>query len=386
VDLITLAVDRLGGVLPGLLRAPFEHVTGFVQMVVGPSAVRATLDLAGLTVPYGERARLLGLGAFPLACDGSDHDSSRRTIAAVLASSSGAHRVAVHEAAAAAHARMLQSERVLDVVDALIDPTAAFWAERWFGLDGEGPALLRTSRMITHAMFFNPKVPKGRVDAIGLERAKAWVEQHRIRLAARVGTARPGTLTAHLLAATGGDTDLTARHLLGLTVGPLALGTYSIANAVDHLLGQAGAFDRIARAVDPRANARGPFLDALRAAPPLAGVIRTSPGIAIPEPGRATPVHLPAGPVLVATGLTMGMPDPGFPRDHLAFGHGPHRCLGPTESTDIGSVILAALAARSPARSPGEPGTLRPGPAPSAVSGWVFPGSLEVTLAPVRPT
>jgi hypothetical protein len=292
----------------------------------------------------------------------------------------------VHEAVAVADACVHGAGRRLDVVSGLIVPTLERWVDRWFGLAGEGPALLRTSQMITHAMFFNPTVPKGSLDALALDRTTRWVEQHRLRLTGAVGAARPGTLVAHLLTATGGDPGLTARHLLGLTVGPLALGATAIARATDHLLGQRATFDRIAGADHPPTAARRPFLDALRVRPPLDGVIRTNPRATGSTGADRGPDDLPHGPILVATALAMRCPHHGTStEDHLAFGHGAHRCLGVTESTDIASVILASLATRAPVRSTDHRGALRPAPAPSGVATWPFPGSLEVVLDPPAP-
>jgi cytochrome P450 len=368
------------GVLPEPVRRLARRTLGLSQIVLSGGAARASLDRGELTVPYGARSALLGLDAFPLAVDGPEHTAARDLVDVALRGSDRAHERAIEDVATWARATIDGASGRFDVLGDLVVPALTRWVEGWFGLPGQGPRLLRTSRMITHAMFLNPKLPTGTVDVLGLERATQWVVGHRLAITSLVTKAPPGTLAAQVLQGTEGDADLAARFVLGLTVGPLALGSQSLANVVDRLLDRPDVLATMMAAREPRAEARPVFLEALRHAPPLPGVLRTSPGITVrPRPGP--PFTLPRGQVLMATQVALACPNASVAVDqHLAFGSGGHRCLGADQITDVAGVVLPAVARRTPTRVEGPRGQLTKDPGPSDVRDWDFPGSLEVVF------
>jgi cytochrome P450 len=202
------------------------------------------------------------------------------------------------------------------------------------------------------------------------------VHEHRRALVEVVADAPSGSLAASVLHETGdGDEgrDLAARHLLGLTVGPLALVHRAVADAVDLLLARPWELD----AATDEHQARRTFVAALRHRPPLPGVLRQVPEDTDVYSGTQL-VEVPKGLVLAATACPARLGEADGPE--LAFGHGVHRCMGEQHTTDVATVVLQALAPRRPRRAPGPGGRLRRAPAPSGVDEWDVPGHLEVAL------
>jgi cytochrome P450 len=359
------------GALPAWLAPWIERFTGFAQVLTTPSTVTALLSRPEVTVPYGERAGALGLGGFPLALDGDAHVAARALVAGALAEAAEAHRAGVEDAATAAAGLVVAATGGrLETVGGLVDPVLRTWVERWFGLPGHGEHLLRSGRAITHAMFLNPVLPARPIDRAALERIAGWLDLRRRELAADIPAAPLGTLAAAVLARCGDDPAIAADQVLGLTVGPLALGSWALANAVDDLLDRPWVLDSVAGPDDARAA----FSGAVARRPPLAGLPRRNPTRWRP-PGAT--VVVPTGTVLAATSCALR----GTAGDAaLAFGRGAHACLGVDEIHDVAAVALGALARRHPRRAPAPGGRLASGPAPSGVTPWPFPGRLEVRL------
>jgi cytochrome P450 len=360
------------GTLPWWLAPIFRFGTGFRQALTTEATVTALLDRPGVTVPYGPRAQVLGLETFPLALDGGAHDTARQLVQGALGDAAARHHAAVRDLRGRADELVVGATGRIELIGGLVDPCLTAWVEHWFGLDALGHRLLRCSRAITHSMFFNPPTPKGPVDEAGLARLVAIVETDRAAVAAAVPAAPSGTLAAALLARCGGDAHAAASHVLGSTVGPLALGSWALALALDDLLDRPWILDSV---ID-EAHARAAFAGALARRPPLPGLPRDNPsGFRIDPDG----IDVPAGRVLAATACATKLADP--PPADLPFGHGPHACLGIPAIHDVAAPLVAALARRYPRRAAGPAGRLTKDPGPSGVRSWPFPGRLEVTLA-----
>jgi hypothetical protein len=260
----------------------------------------------------------------------------------------------------------------LDLVGRVVDPALEAWVEHWYGLPGLGDDLLRSARFVTHAIFLNPTLPKGRIDLGGLRRAVDHLEAQRAALVAPMAAAPPGTVSHALLGRTG-DPDIAAGHLLGLTVGPLALGSKALAEGLDHLLDQPRALDDLRSA----SGAEKAFRASLRQHPPLPGVLRHNP-VRRPVQGGRRLVTVPVGEVLAATACPAHLGDDDPP--DLVFSHGRHLCLGPRQITEVAGRGLWAVAARPPRRRPGRRGRLVWGSRPTGVQRWPIPSRLAVVL------
>ena len=376
------------GALPRWIQPGLERFPGVAQILTTRETATGFLGLDDVTVPYAERSGLLGLGAFPLALDGDEHATAREFVEGVLEDTDEQHRRGVAAASEVADEQVAAATGSrLEVVGAVVEPALTTWIEEWYGLAGQGTNLLRAGRLIAHATFLNPKVPGGRYDVQGLGRAITLVDDYRPPLAAAMDAAGPHTVARGLIEATG-DPSLAAGHLLGLTVGPLALGTWAVVNVVDALLDQPWTLDSVTTAADGEAA----FTAALRRRPPLQGVLRNNPRprtLDLPPNGGQSggQIEVPPGLVLVHTECAAHLDDAdagaGAPLPpELPFGIGVHACLGQRQITEVAEVVLRALGARSPRRVDGRRGRVQPGPAPSGVSAksWGFPGRLEVDL------
>lgn len=367
---------RLGrsGALPGWLRPALVRTRGFDQVVTGRAAIEALLAHPSVTVPYGPRSDDLGLGAFPLALDGPEHLAARSQIAAAVAATSEARAIGVEAARAEAQRRVAAAGPRLEVATGVVDAALGAWIEGWYGLPGQGHALIRTGRAIMHATFLNRGVTDDPSDPRGLEWATTHIDEHRRHLVDAVADAPTGTVAAVLLAATG-DAEVTARHVLGLTVGPLALGPWTLCQVIDRALDRPWTLDSLRSDADGRAA----FVAAVPAVPPLPGVLRSVPAPVRVPSRRGGNLEVPAGRVLAATACPHLLGEDDGP--DLTFGSGPHACLGVEPMAEVAGVVLVALGARAPRRLPGPRGRLRTGPRPSAVRSWDLPGQLEVALS-----
>ncbi|WCO67727.1 hypothetical protein PO878_03185 [Iamia majanohamensis] len=372
-----LAVLGWRGVLPAPAAALVECRTGFRQVLTRRSTVEALLAHPEVLVTYGPASRLLGLGDFPLACDGSAHAAARARIARALDRSAGARRRGEDAAAEVADAAVLAAGPRLDVVTGLVDPALAAWVEGWFGLPGWGPTLARIGRLVLLATALEPETPRARADQRGRDAALRAVDRARPALDEAVRDAAPGTLAASLLTESGGDVDAAVADLVGLTVGPLALGSWSLALVVDGLLD-----DPIQLAGPGSATEAAWLFDrTLARRAPLPGLPRQC-GAPVEVGDGGAHHRLPAGPVLAATRAAAGAEGTGTPTSaaNLAFGSGPHRCMGQHEVTVVAGIVLRALADGRPRRRPGRRGRPLTGAAPSGVGRWPFPGHLVVRL------
>lgn len=371
-------LGRLGpdGVLPGWAAAGVARLTGFRQVLTRRATIEAVLGHDDVRVPYRLRSEALGLGAFPLALDGTAHGDARAVVADVLAAAEARHRDGVVEAGRVADAALAAAGPRVDVVATVIDPALRAWVETWFGLPDQGPVLGAAGRAALHAIFLNPDQPARATDAAALVWAADEVGAARHDLAEALAGRGPGPApgpdtVAGALRTTapriGADP---AAFVVGMTVGPLALGPWALALAVDHLL----AGDRLDASHDP-GRARTLLDEALAARPPLPGVPRQCPrDLTVVPAGGGRPIDLPHGPFLAAGAAAPTPAD----RAALAFGLGPHVCMGRGAVTDVGVAVLGALARHRPRRAPGPAGRLRTAPAPAAVRRWPFPGHLEV--------
>ena len=156
--------------------------------------------------------------------------------------------------------------------------------------------------------------------------------------------------------------DAVTAHLTGLTVGPLALGSKSLAIAVDALLGQPDGIGQLQTAP----AARDTFDQAMAVRPPLP---------AVPRRHGADGAYVLA---LTQAAAAVAPEDPAS----WAFGHGPHRCMGRPHISQLAEVVLLALAPARPTRVPGSRGHLRNALGPTDVRSWPFPGHLVVDLHP----
>jgi cytochrome P450 len=364
---------------------PVLRKVGLAQVLTSRSSTTELLDRPDVRVPYRDRSAPLGLGGFALALDGEDHVAARKVLVEAIEGSADAHAAGLEEAAALAQGAVRDAGARVDAVRDLLEPALFVWAERWFGLPRAGPDLLLTGRLVLHATFLNPKLPNARVDLSALRLAVDRLEGHRRELVTDMAQAPEGSLSATLLAAVhalpeerrptdaAARADLAARHLQGLTVGPLALVHRTVADAMDRLLREPW---RIDAAGDPDEAARA-FLGALRADPPLPGVLRTNPAECDVHGGSGI-VTVPAGLVLAATACPARRGDVDGPE--LAFGHGVHRCLGEQHTVAVATAVLGALASRRPRRIWGPGGWLQPATAPSGVRDWPFSRGLRVAL------
>ncbi len=366
-----------GGALPGPLAVLVEHATGYHQVLTRRPTIDALLGDPAVHVPYGPDSRALGLGGFPLACDGPQHATARARVAEVLDGSAQARHRGEEAAGATADAALLAAGPRLDVVAGLVDPALEAWVETWFGLPGRGPELTRLGRLVLHTTALAPR-PRAPVDHRARAVARRAVDAARAALAAEVRAAPVDSLAWCALEAAHGDLDTATSDILGLTVGPLALGSWSLTLVVDALLDRAGALQGIT------SPAEGAWLyDRLAARhAPLPGLPRLSTAPIDVEDDRGERHRVPAGPVLAATSLaTRAEGDarpPGTPA--LAFGSGPHRCMGRADVTAVAGRVLHALAPTRPQRVPGPRGRPTPAAAPSGVHRWRYPGHLVVEL------
>lgn len=372
-----------GGALPALSRRLLQRVSGFVQALTTTETVSAFLDDPDVTVPYHERSELLGVGDFPLALDGKAHGAARKLIADVLDSSAKAREDGVTAAAALTGRQMATASDRLDLIEQVVDPALEAWVETWYGLPDWGCKLMRAGRLILHATFLNPKQPKGHTDFGALRRAIDTVDCIRFDLADHLGKTDPlpdRSVAAELVSRT--DPQVGAQHLLGLTVGPLALGSQSMAHVLDELLGCSWKLADLTtrpgeNVAGARLRAEGLFGATLARRPPLPGVARHCPvgrGVAGTD-DRC--VWVPRGDMLVATQAAMTL-DPRA--SALVFGHGAHACMGRSQITEVAGAVLVAVASRSPRRIPGAAGKLTNGEAPTDFADWPFPGHLDVSL------
>jgi cytochrome P450 len=361
------------GALPSWACPVIVRISGFGQMLTTASTVSAVLDIPEVTVPYGERSSVLGLGTFPLALDGEAHRDARNLIKEVLQSSADAHREGLD--AAEDVAKQIVGKAAggrLDVAGDLVEPALMAWVERWFGLEGLGLTLLRSGRMIMHATFLNPTRPAASVDPIGLRRAVEWVRQTRPQVAEAVRSSDQGTLARELLERTDVKTyDDVAGHLLPLSVGPFGLGSWALDLAIDDLLDRSWELDGLETDEDGEAA----FEAALRRHGPLLGVKRENPRVRDLK-GTNGRIRVPKGPILAATACA----DRGGATDPFAFSSGIHSCLGRSQMTEVSGRILRVLGAASPRRIQGPGGRLTLDPKPSGFRTWPFPGRLEVRL------
>lgn len=383
---VTRLLARIGrsGALPSWAVTPFRLSSGFGQALTTSSSVKAFLALDDVSVPYVERSRLLGNGAFPLSLDGPDHTAVRNLIAEALTNSRDRHAQGVTAARAVADKHLLATGNRLDLVGQLVEPALHAWIEQWYGLKGCGLRLARAGRLLHHATFLNPAQPSKRTDTGALRFAIDALASIATSLADHLATQPPpaGTVAACLLADTD-DPHLVARHLIGLAVGPLALGSQSIAEVFDDLLDRSWELDGLAPAPGetPAATAHRAALlfgSTLARRPPLPGVVRHNP-IDRSIPVKGGPVVVPEGQILVATSSAMALDE--FDDETLVFGWGSHACLGRSQITEVAASILSATAARSPRRLPGAAGRLRMAVGPTAIPKWPFPGHLEAELA-----
>ncbi len=379
---ILAAVGRRG-LLPRSMAGAFEAASGFGQVLTTTTTIDAAVDREELIVPYGPRSEILGLAGFPLALDGEDHARARGRVAAALAAAAAAQQQAHAAAATRASAIVAGADGTLDVVADLIDPVLATWIERWHGLTGLGPDLLLASRFVQHAVFLNPKEPRRAPDHRAVVAAQRTVATARERIEAGLAGAPPGSLAWALLKPRPQVPPLSpaevASHLVGLTVGPLALTSQSIAEVVDAVLDD-HQLDDVA---GPEAG-EALFSETLLDVPPLPGVPRecteafTVPvGCPTATPRRTGTV--PVGPVLLATAAAAHRSEAPDAVD-LVFGVGAHRCMGRGEATALAGTVLHALGRRRPRRIPGRSGVLRPQSPPPGVTSWPFPGHLRVAL------
>ncbi len=364
------------GSLPGPVARLAGKALGFRQVLFTPAAVDAALSHDEVIVPYGPRSDMLGLSGFPLALDGDDHETARAHLAATIDATGAAHDQGVVRAGEVARRVVDGAQGRLDVVEDLIEPALQAWVETWFGLPGLGPDLHQAGQAIMHAIFLNPKTPRGTTDP----RALVWSRA----VTARVETAIAGAQPLHPLP---GDLTLIQRlekdpppessglsAVLGLTVGPLALGSMAMANAIDEILDDR-TIDHVA---DAAAGGRL-FRTALGRRPPLPGLPRACPRDLTVQGADHVSHHLPEGPFLAATQVAARLDHAGDPAE-WAFGAGPHACMGAGLITEVAGGVLAALALRRPRRIPGPRGRMAQAAAPSGVREWTFPGSLLVSV------
>ena len=149
--------------LPDPVEAVADATLGVSEIVTGPAAINALLTDPTTTVPYAARSGELGLGAFPLALDGVDHDHARDLIGEILTASADAHQKGVGRARERAQEIVAVAGTRLDVVADLIDPVLQTWCETWFGLPGEGLHLQRVGQLTTARDVPQPGGPRGRL-------------------------------------------------------------------------------------------------------------------------------------------------------------------------------------------------------------------------------
>jgi cytochrome P450 len=364
-------------VLPRGLNRMLRKASGFEQVLLSAEAIDAALSDPVVQVPYAEPSRAVGLEAFPLALDGEAHTDAREVITGILEASSPGHERGVEEASAAASAAVDGASGRIDVVAQMVDPALAVWVDAWFGLPGMGADLQRAGRLAMHTIFLNQTNPLAAADSGAREVARRYLDEVRARIIEAAPAASADTVVGALRDEGKVDDDLLATHVLGLTVGPLALGSWVLADAIDGLLDREGQVVPITS----EAHARRILEELMVAKPPLPGVPRVLHHPLDLKVGGAS-IQLPAGHVLALTGgvtETPGSDDPA----RWVFGVGPHACMGRTQITAVGAAILQALSRGRPTRSAGPAGTLAHGAGPSRVRGWAFPGHLVVDLHPV---
>lgn len=360
------------------------------QVLTTPAAIQELLASPGVAVPYTERSQEFGLGDFPLADDGPTHRARRDLLVEVMAASVQRHRFGVETARGAARLAVQDAEGHLDVVGSVIEPALCRWVEAWFGLEERGQAsgqprpwgtdLLRAGQVIAHWVLLHPEESPP-------PSALAWIADRRAELVSVLPNAPANTIGGALVARVGAAA--AADQVLGLTVGPLALGTWATVHVVRDLMGS--DLDELGESVAdlPRGgrkgdeSARRAVRAALRRSPPLVGVVRTVP-TRRRVPGRWGTVPVPAGTVLACTEAAVldgggGGPD-GSGEAGLVFGSGPHACMGAGESVDVAAALVRALGRRRPRRAKGRLGDLLPAPAPWGAADWRFPGRLLVRL------
>lgn len=345
-------------------------LTGFDSIVAAPDLIPQVLTRAQVTVPYLQASAALGLGGFPLALDGSAHVAARGQVGEVLAASAGAHQAGVARAVALAGRSMAASRQRLDVVDEVVDPVLATWVEAWFGLPGLGDELLGASRLTMHTIFFNPKKLNDEPDLGDRAIAAALVADTRERIVDALADAPDGTVARELQSVFPDDPQATSSFVLGLTVGPLALGSRTIVKAIDRLLTSEGTV----RPLTSDAHAVRVFNEMVAQNPPLEGLPRC-----LSEDVEIEGHCLAAGGSLLALTEAAAITTPDDPAA-WSFGAGPHECMGRAEITQLATAILMALSSRRPRRMDGPQGKVRNGTAPAGIRAWDFPGHLMVVL------
>lgn len=366
--LVALARKLGWPVLPPFPAALVHRFTGFNQFLLDEATIKSALSDESVRVPYAEASGAIGLAQFPLALDGDDHGTARELISDVLVASGAAHAAGVAAAASAAATIIDEAGDRLDVVAQLVDPVLAKWVEIWFGLPGMGVDLQRAARLTMHTIFLNPKLPKGDRDDDAREVAADYLEGVRTQIldCPRNQDESMVSVVKALRGSPGVDDDLVATHLLGLTVGPLALGSQTLATAINTLLD----WESPVAPITDVAHARRILEELMVASPPLPGVPR--------RVDRAIG-KLPQGNVLALTG-GVAQTDTSDDPAKWVFGAGSHACMGQKQITGVGAAILMALSRARPVRAPGPDGALRDGAGPSGVRDWPFPGHLTVAL------
>jgi cytochrome P450 len=349
-------------------RWAFARATGFSQALTAEATIAPFVHGIGVTVPYGARSAELGLGAFPLALDGAAHTDARRLIADVLDESADAHTDAVRSAAALAAQIVGDAGPRFDLVSGLVRPVLRDWVERWYGLPEWGERLELAGCMAHHAIFLNPDRPNRRTDEASAHTAAAVIARTLHDLETELVAPRSaGTVSAAL--ASRVSPELAARHLVGLTVGPLALGRIAVVQAIDVLVTDGWS----------TTASEHMFETALRRHPPLPGIPRLyGTSTDLPGIGRRR-VRITSGTVLAATGAALAREDE--PSTSLLFGHGPHACMGREQIGAVAAAIIDALSLRPPVARVGR---ARPEPPPRGMHSWPFPGRLELRLPAAR--
>jgi cytochrome P450 len=364
--------------LPG----PLARRVGFASIISSHRGVSALLHDVDAWVPYATRSDQLGLGQFPLALDGEHHVTRRAEIGTVLANSAEQHRHALDAVTAFVDRTVGNAANAsIEVVNDLIRPALVVWAQHWFGvtatLAGE---LSCAADVVTHAMFFNPARPGGRVDHKALAAACAQVERVAQLVDAEVGGAPNGSLLAllHDLHHVDGSSPRgsVSSDVLGLTVGPFTLTAWSIACAVDTIIDRPAVLASLTN----RAVARASYFEAMRFSAPLPGIIRQCP--------HDTGTSQLAVTLIALQDATHYRRPTSFDVhrnhvEHLAFGSGAHRCLGQDTAGDVAGIVLHALARQRPQRVQGSAGQLAHGAgAPQGFTRkqWPFPSTMWITL------
>jgi cytochrome P450 len=368
----------------GRVLRPLARRAGFSQVLLSRRTIEAELATGVLTVPYGLRSTLLGLGVFPLALDGPAHTASRIAITAAIQGSQDRHQDGVNAAQELVSGCLADAGPRLDLIGAVLRPALHVWMERWTGLVGLGPTLERAGCIAHQAIFINNGDVTGKSDVIvDVRRACNEMASALTTIETAIGaayadgaSAAPNSLVARLVTAAGPLTDdairAVARDIVGLCVGPLALGSLALAAMFDELL---DSDDPITTTDEQRQF----VLRTLAMRPPIPGVVRTCP---VNRPVWEAPqASLGPGRVLALTSVvSLAEPPPTTQDGSLVFGAGAHRCLGGAQAVELATALLEPFSERRPTRYSGPGGQLTP--QPSNYTSWPFPGLLFATLPP----